>query len=40
MLLAIAVAGAAGLAVLQVKAWALWLPLTLTAVAIEDESGR
>jgi hypothetical protein len=37
MLLTLVAAGTAGWAVLQVKAWALWLPLTLKAVALEDQ---
>jgi hypothetical protein len=38
MALTLITAGAAGWVVLQVRAWALWLPLTLKAVLLEDEN--
>jgi hypothetical protein len=37
MLLVFIAVGAAGWVVLQVRAWALWLPLTMKAVLLEDE---
>ena len=38
MLLVFVTVGAIGWVVLQVKAWTLWLPLTMKAVLPEDEA--